>query len=283
MKMGNFSSRPNLTGKPTDRLSDTLTLSNFSTLFYTIRSDNLDQLLTMKYYQMKTRLAVAALLMLSSAVSYSADAEDWSNHDRYADANRELTVTPDVVFMGNSITDGWDDAHPEFFTDNNFLCRGIAGQVSSQMLCRFRSDVINLRPKIAVILAGVNDIALNNGPIQEVHIVENIASMVDLARANGIKPVVCSPLPADRFWWNPDFKDAAPKIASLREALRQMCARMEVPFVDYYPALATPSGAIDDRYSDDAIHPNRAGYDIMEPIIMATLDNLLKSADSAPE
>ena len=94
----------------------------------------------------------------------AAQPRDWANYGRYAEANALLEKAPDVVFMGNSITDGWDDAHPEFFTDNNFACRGIGGQVSSQMLCRFRADVINLRPKAVVILAGTNDLALNNGP-----------------------------------------------------------------------------------------------------------------------
>ena len=98
--------------------------------------------------------------------------------------------------MGNSITDGWDNAHPEFFTDNNFACRGIGGQVTSQMLCRFRADVIDLRPKAVVILAGTNDIAGNNGPIECGHIVENIVSMAELALAAGIRPILCSVLPA---------------------------------------------------------------------------------------
>ena len=114
----------------------------------------------------------AILLALALPLLAAGQQRDWANYGRYAAANAALTTAPAVVFMGNSITDGWDNAHPEFFTDNNFACRGIGGQVTSQMLCRFRADVIDLRPKAVVILAGTNDIAGNNGPIECGHIVE---------------------------------------------------------------------------------------------------------------
>ena len=125
----------------------------------------------------------ALLLALALPLLVAGQQRDWANYGRYAEANAALTTAPAVVFMGNSITDGWDNAHPEFFTDNNFACRGIGGQVTSQMLCRFRADVIALRPKAVVILAGTNDIAGNNGPIECEHIVENIVSMAELALA----------------------------------------------------------------------------------------------------
>ena len=104
----------------------------------------------------------------------AAQTQDWANFGRFEQANDEVR-NPKVVLMGNSITDGWDNAHPEFFTANNFACRGIGGQVTGQMLCRFRADVINLHPQAVVILAGTNDLAQNNGPIATQHIVENIA------------------------------------------------------------------------------------------------------------
>lgn len=222
---------------------------------------------------MKTFKAALLILLLLPLLPLSASAQqaDWANHSRYRQANAGLTRAPKAVFMGNSITDGWDDAHPGFFSDNNFVCRGISGQVSAQMLSRFRADVIDLHPEYAVILSGVNDIALNNGPIEMTDIVANIESMIDLAIANGIKPVLCSPTPADRFWWRPGFEGAAQKIQTLREMLRDLAERRGITFVDYYTALATPDGAIDPRYSDDAIHPNRAGYDVMEPIILRAI------------
>ena len=115
------------------------------------------------------------LIALALPALLTAQQRDWANYGRYAEANAQLTTPPAVVFMGNSITDGWDNAHPEFFTANNFACRGIGGQVTGQMLCRFRADVINLHPQAVVILAGTNDLAQNNGPIATQHIVENIA------------------------------------------------------------------------------------------------------------
>ena len=102
------------------------------------------------------------LIALALPALLTAQQRDWANYGRYAEANAQLTTPPAVVFMGNSITDGWDNAHPEFFTANNFACRGIGGQVTGQMLCRFRADVINLHPQAVVILAGTNDLAQNN-------------------------------------------------------------------------------------------------------------------------
>ena len=136
------------------------------------------------------------LIALALPALLTAQQRDWANYGRYAEANAQLTTPPAVVFMGNSITDGWDNAHPEFFTANNFACRGIGGQVTGQMLCRFRADVINLHPQAVVILAGTNDLAQNNGPIATQHIVENIISMAELAMAAGIRPIICSVLPA---------------------------------------------------------------------------------------
>ena len=157
----------------------------------------------------------AILLALAPPLLAAGQQRDWANYGRYAAANAALTTAPAVVFMGNSITDGWDNAHPEFFTDNNFACRGIGGQVTSQMLCRFRADVIALRPKAVVILAGTNDIAGNNGPIECGHIVENIVSMAELALAAGIRPILCSVLPAAKYPWRPEIESVPEKIAAL--------------------------------------------------------------------
>ena len=173
--------------------------------------------------------------------------------------------------MGNSITDGWDDAHPEFFTDNNFACRGIGGQVSSQMLCRFRADVINLRPKAVVILAGTNDLALNNGPIDTEHIVENIVSMAELALAAGIRPILCSVLPAGAYPWRPEVTEVARKIRKLNERLHEYALEREIAWVDFHPALAAEDGSMRTEYTRDGVHPTRAGYDVMEQIILPAL------------
>ena len=200
----------------------------------------------------------AALPLLAAA-----QPRDWANYGRYAEANALLEKAPDVVFMGNSITDGWDDAHPEFFTDNNFACRGIGGQVSSQMLCRFRADVINLRPKAVVILAGTNDLALNNGPIDTEHIVENIVSMAELALAAGIRPILCSV--------RPEVTEVARKIRELNERLHEYAVERGIEWVDYHPALAAEDGSLRPEYTYDGVHPTRAGYDVMEKVIMPVL------------
>ena len=134
---------------------------------------------------------ITLLPLLFMAIGLFAQTKDWAQFERYESKNDSIITPPAVVFMGNSITDCWADTVPAFFTDNNFVGRGISGQVSSQMLVRFQEDVINLHPKVVVICCGTNDIAQNNGYISLEHILQNIKSMCELARANKIKPVVC--------------------------------------------------------------------------------------------
>ena len=157
---------------------------------------------------MKRILILVAALWVAGA----AFAQGEYHYQRRSLFNVLPLHSSDIVFLGNSITDGWDDAHPAFFTDNNFACRGIGGQVTSQMLCRFRADVINLHPKAVAILAGTNDLALNNGPIDIPHIAENIVSMAELALAAGIRPIICSVLPVGQYPWRPEVENASGKI-----------------------------------------------------------------------
>lgn len=215
---------------------------------------------------------ILMILLAAMPLLTTAQNRDWADYGRYAAANAQLTKAPEVVFMGNSITDGWDDAHPEFFTDNNFACRGISGQVSSQMLCRFRADVINLHPRMVVILSGVNDLALNNGPIEMEHIVENIVSMVELARAAGIQPILCSPLPAGQFPWRPEIKGVAEQIRTLKERLKAYADEQQIPWVDYYSAMAADDGSMRSELTRDGVHPLREGYDIMERVIVPVIE-----------
>lgn len=211
---------------------------------------------------------LAALPMLAGAQQPA----DWADYGRYAEANARLEKAPVVVFMGNSITDGWDNAHPEFFTENNYACRGISGQVTSQMLCRFRADVINLQPRAVVILAGTNDLALNNGPIDMEHIVENIASMADLARSAGITPFICSVLPAAKYPWNPKVEQVAEKIRSLNTLLKTWADDHDVRWVDFYSDMDAGDGSMRSELTGDGVHPAPAGYDIMEQIIVPALE-----------
>ena len=211
------------------------------------------------------------LIALALPALLTAQQRDWANYGRYAEANAQLTTPPAVVFMGNSITDGWDNAHPEFFTANNFACRGIGGQVTGQMRCRFRADVSNLHPQAVVILAGTNDLAQNNGPITTQHIVENIISMAELAMAAGIRPIICSVLPAGKYPWRTEIESVPEKIRDLNARLRQYASDRGLAWVDYYTAMDAGDGAMRSEYTKDGVHPTPEGYDVMERIVLPAL------------
>ena len=217
---------------------------------------------------------ILLLPLLFVALGLSAQSKDWAQFYRYEGKNDSLATRPDVVFMGNSITDCWADTVPAFFADNNFVGRGISGQVSSQMLVRFQEDVINLHPKVVVICCGTNDIAQNNGPITLEHILHNIKSMCQLARANKIKPVVCSTLPAKGFKWRPDMKPAN-DIIRLNEMIKAYAQENKIPYVDYHSALKDEENGLPRKYSKDGVHPNAQGYAVMESVIMPVLKKVL--------
>ena len=153
---------------------------------------------------------------------------DWASFWRYEKANAELTQTPKVVFMGNSITDNWARMHKEFFEENNFAGRGIGGQTTCEMLVRFQADVIALKPKLVLIMAGTNDVAGNNGKITLEHAVQNIISMCELAKAHNIRPLICSVPPCGGFSWAPEVKDAAGTIRTLTERLKHYCKKAKI-------------------------------------------------------
>lgn len=203
------------------------------------------------------KLVLVSLLLV--AVGLFAETKDWAQFERYESKNKALVERPDVVFMGNSITDCWADTVPAFFADNNFVGRGISGQVSSQMLVRFQEDVINLHPKVVVICCGTNDIAQNNGYISLEHILMNIKSMCELARANKIKPIVCSTLPAKGFKWRPEMKPAN-DIIRLNEMIKEYAKENKIPYVDYHSALKDEENGLPLKYSKDGVHPNAQGY-----------------------
>ena len=148
------------------------------------------------------------LILITTLIGISSYAQDWAKFSRYEAANDTVKVRPRAVFMGDSITDNWAKKDMDFFTSNNFVGRGISGQTTSHMLVRFRRDVVDLNPKYVVIMAGTNDIALNNGEISHENILGNIISMCEIAKANKIKPILCSVLPADRFRWRPQLTPA---------------------------------------------------------------------------
>ena len=201
--------------------------------------------------------------------------KQWAQYDRYEKVNKSLTQTPDVVFMGNSITDNWATMVPQFFADNNYVGRGISGQTTDQMLARFQQDVVELHPKVVVILAGINDIAQNNGPISNEAILGNIKSMCDIASANGIEPVLCSILPCDYFVWRKTIKPA-PIVVEMNKLIKEYAQLKGYAYVDYYSSLATSGGALNPKYTKDRCHPTLAGYEVMMPIVQNILVPILE-------
>ena len=208
--------------------------------------------------------------LFTSYMGNSIKAQDWPNLNKYRKANAILAETETsenrIVFMGDSITEFWSTVHPEFFAGKPYINRGISGQTSPQMLLRFRADVIALKPKIVVILAGVNDIAGNTGPATLEMITNNIFSMIDLAKAHNIKVILCSVLPASDFPWKP-HQEPADKIIALNALLTDYADANAIPFVDYHTAMADNRKGLPLAYSNDGVHPNQAGYEVMAPLL----------------
>ena len=201
--------------------------------------------------------------------------KDWANFKRYESSNKTITAPVKAVFMGNSITEGWYRQDSSFFLNNHFAGRGISGQTSSEMLVRFRRDVIDLHPQAVVILAGTNDIAQNNGYISLENVMGNIKSMCQLAKANNIKVVLCSVLPAYEFPWRKELKPAE-EVKKLNAMIAQYAKENKIPYVDYYSALVDSRGGIPAKYAADGIHPNMDAYKIMEGLVMKPLRKITR-------
>jgi lysophospholipase L1-like esterase len=198
-------------------------------------------------------------------------AQDWPGLCRYRADNdnvRKAGGRPHV-FMGDSITENWAMADPAFFSGQT-VGRGISAQTSAQMLLRFRSDVISLKPSVVHILAGTNDIAGNNGPVSPRDFQNNIESMVEIARANGIEVILGSIPPAIGFSWRPGMP-TAPRIAQLNDWLRSYALSNGLTYVDYHTALAGPQGELRAEFANEGVHPNRNGYAVMRPLAEAAL------------
>ena len=234
----------------------------------------------MKSKFLKLGLCLAVTLVFSSMEVMAQKNNDWARLGRYAKANKELPAPAKkekrVVFMGNSITEGWVKIRPDFFKENGYIGRGIGGQTSYQFVVRFRSDVINLKPKLVVINAGTNDVAENTGPFDLQTTFGNIVSMVELAKANKIKVILTSVLPAAKFGWNKNIKDAPAKIEALNALIKEYAKKNKIPYVDYYTPMVTgPDRALNPAYSKDGVHPTAAGYEVMEALIKPAIDKAL--------
>lgn len=226
---------------------------------------------------MKRILITVTLIMMTliAGAQNNDKNRDWAKFSRYAEDNAAVTVAPKVVFMGDSITEFWVNLDPDFFTSNNFIGRGISGQTSQHMLSRFQQDVIDLHPQVVVISAGTNDVAQNNGSILHENIVSQIKSMVELARFNGITPVVASVTPCNRFFWMPEAGPAQDIIA-LNKLIKAYTESAGVIYVDYHSEMMEPDGSLPQKYSTDGCHPVLEGYKKMETIVLPCIQKALE-------
>ena len=232
---------------------------------------------------MNKAIVILTLVFLSCIANAQnkIDIDQYANFEKYKEANMKLGLPSDtetrVVFMGNSITEAWRYKNPDFFEQNGYIGRGISGQVTHQMLLRFKADVIDLKPKVVVILAGTNDIAQNSGFVTIEAIAENIFSMAELADYQGIKVILCSVLPAIDYPWHPGLEPAQ-KIIELNEMLKKYAAEKHFLYVDYYSNMVDDKGGLkvpDYTSQDDLVHPNMDGYKVMEKLVAAAIDKAL--------
>jgi lysophospholipase L1-like esterase len=241
------------------------------------------------------RAAAAVPAMLASGAAWAKQkippGADWNTWFRgwfgrdfgmvgyYADDNAALLASHepvDVVFMGDSITEGWFDKRPGFFTRGR-IDRGIGGQTTPQMVLRMMSDVVALRPRAVHIMGGTNDIAGNTGPMTPEMSENNIRAMADIAQHEGIKVLIASVPPAAKFPWAPAIETRA-AIAELNRRLKRLAAKKGATWVDYHPVLDDGTGAMKPGLSYDGVHPTEAGYDAMAKVINPILARVLRRA-----
>lgn len=227
----------------------------------------------------KSLLVLAALLFTTSTVN-AQTYDQFANINRYAADNAKLGLPAKgekrVVFMGNSITEFWVSKDPEFFRKHGYIGRGISGQTSYQFLLRFRQDVINLHPALVVLNYGTNDIAENTGAYNEDYTFGNVCSMVEMAKANHIKVILTSCLPARFMPWRKELPNIMDKIRHLNARVQAYAKKNKIPYVDYFSHMLAPDGGgMDPRYTPEQVHPNVEGYHVMEGLIVPAIEKAL--------
>ena len=202
--------------------------------------------------------------------------KDWANLQRFEKQNKALDMSDTenrIVFMGNSITEGWLQDELTLFKNPNHINRGISGQTTPQMLVRFRPDVIDLKPKAVVVLAGINDIAGNTGPMTLEATFDNIKSMAELAEVNNIQVILSSVLPAYDFPWNPGL-NPADKVLKINEMMKTYCKQKGFIYLDYHTPMKDERNGLPENLSYDEVHPTLEGYRMMEEILANTLEKI---------
>jgi lysophospholipase L1-like esterase len=213
------------------------------------------------------------------AQSLADQLQDWNQLGRYHEDNLRLqgqaAEANRVVFLGDSITDGWKLT--QFFPEKPYVNRGISGQTTPQMLVRMFPDVINLQPAALIILAGTNDISRNTGPETAEMIEDNFRAMAELAQKHGIKVILCSLTPVSDYTARKQTDRRPPSdILKLNEWLKKYAEEIHAIYADYFSALVDDSGYLKDGFSNDGLHPNDRGYALMAPLAQAAIDKALK-------
>ena len=228
---------------------------------------------------MKNLNKIILACMLSLFGFTNLQSQDWADLNRFKDENAKLPAVQEnenrILFMGNSITIGWLNLRPEFFANKPYVNRGISGQTTPQMLVRFRQDVIDLHPKVVIILAGTNDIAGNTGPSTLEMIMDNIKGMSEMAKANDIKVILSSTLPAYDYPWKPGLEPSG-KIISLNKMIKEYAEINGHIYLDYFSAMVDERNGLPKKYAEDEVHPTVAGYKVMEPLVEAAIKEALK-------
>jgi len=221
---------------------------------------------------------ITTIIFLTTGLGVMVNAQDWANLSRFRAENESLGSPVNgeqrVVFMGNSITESWSSFDPGFFTGKPYINRGISGQTTPQMLIRFRPDVVNLKPCLVVLLAGTNDIAGNTGPATPGMIMDNIISMAELAKSNGIKVILCSVLPVFEYPWSPG-KNPVEKIAILNSLIKDYADNNSILYLDYYSRMSDEKSGLKSEYTYDGVHPNEAGYKLMALLVEEAINKVL--------
>ncbi|WP_299433804.1 SGNH/GDSL hydrolase family protein [uncultured Maribacter sp.] len=225
------------------------------------------------------KILIIIMLAFLGINKAKAQTEDWANLKHFQKENEAIKIPLEnedrVVFMGNSITIGWLHKRPDFFKGKPYINRGISGQTTPQMLIRFRQDVVELHPKVVVLLAGTNDIAGNTGSSTLNMIINNIKGMAEIAKANNIKVILSSTLPAYKYPWSPEIKPAD-KIVALNKMIKEYAFENDCIYLDYFSAMVDDRNGLPKKYAKDEVHPTAEGYAVMEPLVEEAIKEALK-------